>query len=81
MKDTYRPGGFYRMCARCGFKKRNWDTVKDWDGLFVCRDTCFDGEHPQDHVKAKADRIRVPDPRPEPTDNFLEDNEITRESL
>ena len=77
---NYQAGGFYRICGRCGFKKRNWQTVKDADGLFVCAED-FDGEHPQDHVRGKNDRQRVPNPRPEPTETFLTDNEVTRGSL
>jgi hypothetical protein len=32
----------YGECARCGFKRRVTDLVKEWTGLRVCRDTCRD---------------------------------------
>lgn len=77
---TYRPGDFWRICDRCGFRKRASETTKDWDGLYVCRED-FDGKHPQDSVRARADRQRVKDPRGEAPDTFLTDNEVTRDSL
>lgn len=69
---TYRSGDFWRICDRTGFKVRASDTVKDWNGLIVKRSE-WDGRHPQDFVKAKMDRQRVPDPQPEGNDVFLSD--------
>ena len=65
--EHYIPGGFYRCCERCGFKRRHYDTRKEWTGLYVCADTCFEVRHPQDFVRGRADRQSVPDPRPEYT--------------
>ena len=65
--ECYLQGGFYRICDRCGFKRRGWDTRKEWTGLFVCADTCFEARHPQDYVRVTIDRQTVPDPRPEYT--------------
>jgi len=70
MSDVYLPGGFKRECDRCGFEFRHWDTVKEWTGLFVCRE-CYDQRHPQDYVKGKKDRQRVTEPRPEHPDTFI----------
>lgn len=81
MRNFYEPGGFYRICQRCGFERRNYDTRKEWTGLYVCADTCFETRHPQDMVRGRKDLQRVPDPRPEPEDTFLSDNEVTRDSL
>lgn len=64
---TYRPGDFYRICDRCGAKKRASETAKEWNNLMVCTDGCFEERHPQDFVRGRVDRQRVPDPRPEPT--------------
>jgi hypothetical protein len=33
--------------------------------LLVCIDSCWEPKHPQYFVKAKADKIRVADPRPD----------------
>ena len=77
---TYIPGDFWRICDRCGRKFRQSQTRKTWDGLWVCeRD--FEERHPQDFVKSKTDKQSVREPRPEPEDYFLSDNEVTRESL
>lgn len=65
--EHYIPGGFYRICERCGFKRRNWDTRKEWNGLIVCVDTCWEARQPQDFVRGRIDRQTVPDPRPEYT--------------
>ena len=65
--ECYIPGGFYRICERCGFKRRNWDTRKEWNGLIVCADTCWEARHSQDFVRGRIDRQTVPDPRPEYT--------------
>jgi hypothetical protein len=80
MREFYEPGGFWRDCQRCGFKHRNYDTKKEWTGLIVCEE-CWETRHPQDFVRGVKDRQRVPDPRPEPADVFLEANDVTRDSL
>lgn len=81
MREYYEPGGFWRLCQRCGFKRRNYDTRKEWTGLIVCADTCFEDRHPQDFVRGVADRQRVPDPRPEPADVFLDVGDVTESDL
>lgn len=30
------------ICQRCGFKRRLNDLAKEWTGLRVCRDNCYD---------------------------------------
>lgn len=69
------------ICDRCGFKKRNYELRKEWTGLLVCRDTCWEPRHPQDFVRGVADRQAIPDPRPEPDDVFLDPGDVTAESL
>lgn len=68
----YRSGDFWRCCDVCGFDYRASQTLKRWDGLYVCIND-WEARHPQDHVRAHMDRQRVPDARPEPTDTFLTD--------
>lgn len=77
---TYRAGEFYRDCEVCGFTYLASQTLRRWDGLFVCVKD-WELRHPQDFVRGKADKQRVPNPRPEPDDYFLSDNEVTRDSL
>ena len=66
MGDDYRPGDFYRICDRTGFKVRASETAKEWNGLIV-RDQSYETRHPQDFVRGVYDKQNVPDPRPEPT--------------
>lgn len=69
--EYYTPGGHWKICDRCGLKRRNYDTRKEWTGLIVCTDGCAERQHPQDFVRGVADNQRVPDPRPEPPDVFV----------
>lgn len=63
--DKYRSGDYYVICDRCGQKKLRSQTRFTWDNLLVCIDSCWEPKHPQLSVKAKADKIRVADPRPD----------------
>lgn len=63
--NVYRAGDFYRICDRCGKKMHASRTAKEWTGLIVCMVGCLDVRNPQDFVRAKHDRQRVTDPRPE----------------
>lgn len=66
----YRPGDFYRICDRCGFKMRASETFKTWEGLYVCAED-YETRHPQDYVRGRRDRQNVPEPRPEATDTTI----------
>lgn len=71
MSNLYRPGDFYRICERTGFKVRASQTQKEWTGRIV-RKQSFEKRHPQDFVKGVVDRQVVIDPRGEPSvDNFI----------
>lgn len=67
---TYRPGDYWVICDRSGRKVRSSDTVKEWNGLRVHRDE-YETRHPQDFVRGRVDRQRVPDARPEPPDSIV----------
>lgn len=67
---NYVPGGFYRICEVCGFQCRASETMKRWDGLFVCR-ADFEPRHPQDFVRGRRDDQTVPNPRPEPVAHLV----------
>lgn len=69
------------ICDRCGFKKWNHEVRKEWQGLLVCADTCWEPRHPQDFVTGKADRQVISDPRPESDDVFLAVGDVTENSL
>lgn len=70
MPDLYRIGEFRRICDVCGFDFPASKTFKRWDGLMVCASD-FETRHPQDFVRGRMDRQRVPEPRPEATDVFV----------
>lgn len=67
---SYIAGDFWRICERCGFRKRASHTFKTWDGLYVCAED-FETRHPQDFVRGRRDNQNVPDPRPEAQDNII----------
>jgi hypothetical protein len=66
----YVAGDFWRICDACGFQYRSSETRKRWDGAWVCIPD-WESRHPQDHVRGRGDRQRVPEPRPEPADVFV----------
>jgi hypothetical protein len=80
IRKTYRPGAHLVVCDRTGFVVYAEDTVKEWTGLRVRRESA-EQRHPQDHVKGRIDRQGVPDARPRPADYFLATNEVTADSL
>lgn len=65
----YKPGSFYRICDRTGFRYRAERTRKEWDQLIV-RDQSWEIRQPQDFVKGVRDDQTVPEARPRPTFEF-----------
>lgn len=68
-KRPTRPGDFWRIDDRSGFKVPASRTRKEWTGEIVDRKS-YEARHPQDFVRARRDEQRVPDPRPRPEDVF-----------
>lgn len=66
---TYRPGDSYLIDDETGLKIRRSDAVKRWDGAVVHR-TDTNPRHPQDFVRAKADRQLASVVRPRTPDRF-----------
>ena len=62
----YKPGDFWRICDRTGFRVRASETAKEWNGLIV-RDKSWEQRHPQDFVRGRYDKQVVSEPRPEPS--------------
>ena len=60
---SYERGNPWGECDRCGFKYRMSELKKEWTGLLVCP-PCFEPKHPQLSLRAKRDRISVPNARP-----------------
>lgn len=80
LSNQYKAGDHLSTCGRCGFTRYGSQMKKEWTGLVVCPE-CWDPRHPQDFVRAKADKQSVKDPRPAPEPHFLGVNEVTPESL
>ncbi|MCP4569105.1 MAG: hypothetical protein GY841_16140 [FCB group bacterium] len=75
---TFRAGDTYRDCDICGFTKRMSQLRKNWNGSMVCKDTCWEPNHPQsERPNRPADRIKHPDGKPEPTDTFVVVGDLT----
>lgn len=67
---NYVPGRFYRICDRTGFKVPASETVQQWNGLVV-RKQSAEPRHPQQFVRGRADKQSVPLPRPRSIEEFV----------
>jgi hypothetical protein len=65
----YKPGSFYRIDDRTGFKRRAEKTLWEWDGIIVDR-TVWEPRQPQDFVRGVRDEQAVPQPRPRQENQF-----------
>jgi hypothetical protein len=72
--DQYLKGEWNAICDYCGEKRKSNDLRLTWDNALVCADTCWEPRQPQDFVRGKIDRQRVPPhlSRPDDQDNFTE---------
>ena len=68
---VFHSGNHLVICDRCGFKKLRTECRKEWTGLLVCSDTCWEAKHPQLTIKPKKDMQAVKDARPEVDDIYL----------
>lgn len=76
----YKPGDHWAICDSCGMRFYGSQLRKDWRGFMVCKDD-YEPRHPQDKVRATADKITVSDARPQVADIFLDPGDITPEDL
>lgn len=63
--NHYRAGDWKIVCDQCGFVRYASQVSKQWNGLIVCSDTCFEERHPQEFVRGRIDRQVPPFVRPE----------------
>lgn len=63
-------GAWKTICDRCGREFLNRALRLEHTGLRVCGD-CWDPKHPQELVRAKADKQTPPWVRPEAPDTFV----------
>lgn len=68
---VYIPGDHWKICDRCGFKRRKSETRKEWTGLIVCTDTCWEKKHPQLSVKGVRDGMSVKNARPRQDNRYI----------
>jgi len=68
---VFKSGDHFVICDRCSFKKYRSECRKEWTGLIVCRDTCWEKKHDQLETHAIRDNQAVKDARPEATDTYL----------
>jgi len=78
--DSFILGDSNAICDCCGFKFKQSQLRKRWDGAMVCR-ADFELRHPQDSLRARPERNNVKDARPEPEYRFLAVGEITGDDL
>lgn len=68
--DYYEHGTWNAVCYECGGKFKANQLLKHWQGYYVCRNH-WEPRHPQDFVKATADKQTPPWTQPEPADSFV----------
>ena len=84
-RDEFVMGAHNAQCDRCGWKYKNFQLRKEWNGLRTCHgggtNNCWEERHPQDFVRGVRDSQKPAWVRPESDDNFLSTNEVTRDDL
>lgn len=68
------------VCDASGFVCMRSECRKQWNGLLVRKDF-WEPEQPQDHLKARAEKTSVADPRPEQPDPPLLTPALTLDQL
>ena len=65
----FQSSNHWVVCERCGADRRHNNLRKEWTGLVVCADGCWEPRNPQDFIRAARDRIGPEGfVRPVPTD-------------
>ena len=64
--NYYKKGDWNAVCAICGFKYKASQLIKNWKGLYVCRED-WEPRHQQDYLKARKEDNTLPFTRPENT--------------
>jgi hypothetical protein len=77
---TYRPGDYWMIDMRSGFKIRRSEAVKDAYGYIVHRDHA-DPKHPQEQARALRIENIPTFISPEPTDTFLGANDVQEDDF
>ncbi|MFM9577798.1 hypothetical protein, partial [Streptomyces turgidiscabies] len=67
--DYYSPGDFNAVCSMCGHKRKASTMVKNWQGLYRCREH-DEPRQPQDFVRGIPDNPGTPWAQP-PSQTFV----------
>lgn len=78
MGDRAVIGTYNAICDVCGFEYKAKDMRLRWDNAFVCKKD-WEPRHPQDFLKGRKDRQRVPIARPDET--VFESTPVTVDDL
>jgi len=71
MRTTWWQSGQYNaICDVCGFKFKNVDLQRRWDGLIVCHED-WEIQHPQERIRPIPDQKKPLITRPEATNSFV----------
>ena len=74
-------GGDYNIiCDYSGFKIKRSQARMTWDNYLVKKEF-WEPRQPQDFVRGRKDNQTVPVARPEQSDRFLTNNEVSRDDL
>ena len=68
--NFYAHGQWNCECQRCGFKVKSSSIRKEWSGLMVCTERCWEPRNQQDLIRAVTDKQTVPFALPESEDRF-----------
>ena len=81
MRSTWwKSGEWNTLCDVCGFKYKNTELKKRWDGLMVCSKD-WETRHPQELIRPLPGEAKLPWSRPEGTDVFIAVEEIACDLL
>lgn len=78
--DEFILGDSNAICDVCGWKYKQSQLRKRWDGAMVCNKD-WEPRHPQDDIRIRSERNNVIEPRMEPTVRYLAVGEITADEL
>lgn len=78
--DAFILGDSNGICDVCGWKLKQSQLRKRWDGAMVCS-LDWETQHPQDRLRIRGERNNVMNARPEPEYRFLAVGEIKAEDL
>lgn len=83
MRSTYWKAGEYNViCDSCGFKRKSGEVTERWDGVIVCRpdiqEGCWEPRHPQEFIKPMPLPAVLPWTRPEATDTYVTQAQVTQ---